>query len=73
MLSRIDSHALAVSCEIAQSAARLFYRKDPVSGAYPVAVVRYDGQNALGSGQLGMMFFIVGALADSLKISITPA
>lgn len=50
-----------------------FYRKDPVSGAYPVAVVRTDGLNATGFGPVGILYFTVGALADSLKLRIAYA
>ena len=50
-----------------------FYRKNPASGVYPVAVVRTNGQNAGGFGQVGIIHFTVGAQADSLKLRITNA
>ncbi|HLP93690.1 MAG TPA: T9SS type A sorting domain-containing protein [Saprospiraceae bacterium] len=50
-----------------------FYRKNPVSGEYPVAVVRTDGQQANGFGQLGVLHFTVGSLTDTLKLRITRA
>jgi hypothetical protein len=50
-----------------------FYRKNPASGVYPVAVVRTNGQNASGFGQVGIIHFTVGAQADSLKLRITNA
>jgi hypothetical protein len=51
----------------------VFYKKNPVSGQFPVAVVRKDGQNATGYGQVGVLHFTIGSLADSLKIGVVHA
>ena len=50
-----------------------FYQKNPVSGHYPVALVKTDGQNATGFGQVGTLHFTIGTLADSLKIEVVQA
>lgn len=50
-----------------------FYRKNPVSGTYPVAAVRKDGQNAIGFGPIGVIHFTVGTQTDSLRIRISEA
>lgn len=47
-----------------------FYRNAPVNDYFPVALVRTDGQDAEGFGQIATLHFEVGALADSVKISI---
>ncbi len=47
-----------------------FYKKNEFFGSFPVALVKTDGQNANGFGQIGTLHFEVGAGADSLKIDI---
>ena len=47
-----------------------FYKKNTGYGQMPVALTRFDGQNATGFGQIGTLHFEVGSLADSLKIEV---
>ena len=46
-----------------------FYRNNTANGNYPLALVRTNGQNALGNGQIALLKFRVGA-PDSLRIQI---
>ncbi|MEQ1745590.1 MAG: right-handed parallel beta-helix repeat-containing protein [Saprospiraceae bacterium] len=48
-----------------------FYRPFGISGHYPVAIVRTDGANTTGAGQVAVLHFQVGAQSDSLKINLS--